>query len=314
MTKQTKTTIGVSAFMLSLLMLAPFSAFASNGQEKARHSVSIRPQVDVSQSVNVSPKGEVTVRGTVTTVGTSNLVLKSWGGDWTVTVGATTKLNSRANGSIALADIKVGDVVMVHGSMKAGAGLSVEARQIKDQFIPDRAVAARGTIASIGANTLTVKSNETTWTVNTTASTKFTSKFEVSTTLAVMKVGDEVMVKGVMATGATNTINASEVKDMSLPLNAVARTGTIGSVLNNAFTLLGKGDKQNVKVTTDTTTAITVNGKAGTLADVKNDAKATVQGILNTDTGILSAVKVMVNEVKTKIEIEKKDDNRGRRN
>lgn len=212
--------IGASAMVLSLIAMMPFSAFASNGQgnEGRDHSVSIRPQVDVSQTVQINPNGNVTLRGTVASVGGASIVMKSWGGDWTVNVGAGVKLNSRANGVIALTDIKVGDVVMVQGAMKTGAGLTVDARQIKDQFIPDRSVLIRGTIASVGTNVLTVKSGEVTWTVNTTDATKFTSKFVAATTLAAMKVGDEVTASGVLAAGATTTFIATEVKDTSLNL------------------------------------------------------------------------------------------------
>lgn len=314
MNKQLKSYLGAGAMVMSLLVLMPFSAFASNGKEKD-HSVTIRPQVEVSQSVDVNNKGAVTLRGTVVSVAAGSMVVKSWGGDWTVLVGADAKINSRANGTIALADIKIGDFVMVHGAMKPNAGLSIQARQVKDHFIPDRSVVLRGTIASIGSNTLTVKSNDTIWTVNTGTTTKFTSKFEVATTLAAMKVGDNVMVKGAVASGAVTTIVASEVKDLSLPLNAVSRVGTIANVVGNAFTLVTKQrNGQDVKVTTDSATAVTVNGKTATSADIKNESRATIQGVLNTDTGVLSAVKVMINDIKGKIRIDDdRNDDKGRR-
>ncbi len=323
MQKTLKTYIGTSALVLSLVAVMPFAALAHNnsndednrGNDRNHDSVAIRPQVDVRQTVQINPNGDVTLKGAVGSVGSTSLVVKSWGGDWTVNVASGAKLNSRANAVIALTDIKAGDVVMVHGVMKAGAGLSIDARQVKDQFIPDRSVAVRGTIASIGANTLTVKSGDATWTVNTTSATKFTSKFDIATTLAAMKVGDDVTVKGAVVAGSTTTVNATDVKDASLPLNAVSRVGTITSMVGNAFTLATKQrNGQDVKVTTDSSTMYVVNGKAGTSADLKNDSKVTVQGVLNTDTGVLSAVKVMINDVKIHWDnSDKKDDHKGGR-
>lgn len=214
-----KTYVGAGAMILSLVAMMPFSALASNGQGKNRdHSVSIRPQIDVRETVQVNPNGEVTLRGAVKSVGTASLMVKSWGGDWTINIGTGVKLISRANAVLVLADMKVGDIVTVHGSMKPNAGLTVDARQIKDQFIPDRAVVVRGTIASIDANTLTVKSGDTTWTAATAATTKFVAKFGGVTTLTAMKVGDEVMVKGVLAAGSATAIQATEIKDISLVL------------------------------------------------------------------------------------------------
>lgn len=213
-----KTYLGAGAMVLSLVATMPLSALANNKEGGERGFETMRSQSEIGQTVQVGPKGEVTLRGTVGTVGATSITVKSWGGDWAVNVGTGVKLNSRANDVIALADIKAGDVVMVQGDMKAGAGLTVDARQIKDHRISDSVARVRGTIASIGANTLTVKNGDVTWTVNTAATTKFAAKFEGATTLAAMKVGDEVMAKGVLVTGSTTTLNATEVKDVSLQL------------------------------------------------------------------------------------------------
>lgn len=298
-----------SGMLTVMLGIAPLSALA-NDNNSDKGSMVIRPHVAVSQSVQVNNNGAVTLRGTVGGVSSASLVVKSWGGDWTVSVGSATKIVSRSSTAIALADIKVGDFVAVHGTMKTNAGLSIDAKQVKDQFVPDRSATLRGTITSIGVSTLTVKSGDTTWTVNVTPTTKLSSKFAIATTLGAMKVGDAVVVTGTVSAGATTTMSATEVKDLSLPLNAVVRTGTIANVAGNIFTLLGKKNQQDIKVTTDANTAVTVNGKSGTNADIKNDSRATVQGVLNADTSVLSAVKVMIGNFKSH---DDKDKNNGRR-
>lgn len=311
MNTQFKTMIGVGALVLSMVAISPVAAFASNGKNMGKHSVFVRPEINVSQTVDIGPKGNVVLRGSVGSVGTNSVVVKSWGGDWTVSVGTDTKFSSRENAVVKLSDIKVGDVVMVHGAMKPNAGLTVEARQIKDLFIPDRTAVIRGAIAAVSGSSLTVKSGDVSWTVNTTAATKITSKFDIATTLASMKAGDEVMVKGVVVAGSVNTVDASEVKNVSLPLNAASRSGVVSALTGNTFTLVHKANKLETKVVTDAATVVWMQGKTVSMADVKNESKVTVYGAMNADTNVLTATKIMINDGFGKRE--KDDDKGGRR-
>src|SRR5690242_1281218 len=78
--------------------------------------------------ININPKGNVMLRGTVTSVGTDSLVVKSWGGTWTVKVSATTKIKTKNK---LFSDIKEGDFVGVEGNISEDGNFVINARNLK---------------------------------------------------------------------------------------------------------------------------------------------------------------------------------------
>jgi len=79
--------------------------------------------------VNIGPAGNVLLRGTITGApGTDSLVVKSWGGSWTINVLSSTNILSSTK---TLADFKDGDVVGVLGSISADGDFSIDARILR---------------------------------------------------------------------------------------------------------------------------------------------------------------------------------------
>lgn len=85
-------------------------------------------QVTVPMMVNINPSGNAQLRGTVVSTGTDSLVVKSWGGNWTIKVSDKTKLTGKVK---KLADFKAGDFVGVSGKASESANLTVEAKVLQ---------------------------------------------------------------------------------------------------------------------------------------------------------------------------------------
>lgn len=85
--------------------------------------------VTAPMMVNIGPNGNVMLRGTIVgTPGADSLVVKSWGGSWTVNVLSTTNVMSVNK---ALTDFKEGDIVGVLGSIAADGDFAIDAKILR---------------------------------------------------------------------------------------------------------------------------------------------------------------------------------------
>lgn len=81
--------------------------------------------------VEIGPSGEANIVGSVTAVSGNSLSIQSWGGTWNVAVATDTVVAGiGVKGDIS--QIKVGDVISVHGKMSLGSSLVLRAKVIKD--------------------------------------------------------------------------------------------------------------------------------------------------------------------------------------
>ncbi len=78
--------------------------------------------------VQIGPSGNILLRGTVDSVGQNSLTVKSWGGDWTVMINASTKLAPAST----IGQFAVGDFVGVHGTVDQNASWTVHADVVRD--------------------------------------------------------------------------------------------------------------------------------------------------------------------------------------
>ncbi len=197
--------------------------------------VSRQPQV-----VEISAKGNVLLRGTVSTVGAGSITVKSWGGDWTITVGANTEVMPHESAKNDVSDIHVGDFVGVLGTVDTNSSWTVNAKLVKDwtsrkaihtetkaNLQSVRATEKAGHSSGIGkifegtasnvtssSFTLTAK-NGTAYTVNVTADTKTIDRaFHSIGGLSVIQEKDHIRVFG---TATSGTITSQIVRDTSLP-------------------------------------------------------------------------------------------------
>jgi hypothetical protein len=143
------------------------------------------------------------INGTTITVAGAN------GTTYTVDAGTAKLSGGLFSSGLALADIQVGDKVMISGTIN---GTSVTAKTINDASLVGRNVFT-GTVASISGSTITLNAkNMTTLTVDATSAT-ITKGFLKGTTIAVssIKIGDRLSVIG---TANGSTITASAINDI----------------------------------------------------------------------------------------------------
>lgn len=172
-----------------------------------------RPVDHGSLSINV--RGKIELKGTVSKVdlAAKTLGVKVWGVEWTVKATDETKVAPKGRGAgLTLADIQVGHVVHVGGTLDAAQPLVVTAKRIVDRNVSKKAVAYRGTITALtlpDAFELQLDRGGR-LTVKVTADTKITEGDAVKA-YADLAVGTPVAVKGTYD-APTNTLTATQVK------------------------------------------------------------------------------------------------------
>jgi hypothetical protein len=98
------------------------------------------------------------------------------------------------------------------------AGVAVAAAYPRPMIVninPNGEVLLRGTVNSVGANSMNVKSWAGSWTINTSANTTITPSINLSQ----ISVGDFVGVQGHIDSNSTLTVNASLIRDWSFVQN-----------------------------------------------------------------------------------------------
>lgn len=121
-----------------------------------------------------------------------------------------TKIVRKYMGKADLSELAVGDQVSVTGKLQTDG--SVNATMVKDNAIHVTFNAKKGAVTAIDAtaSTFTIKNNDKEFKVFVTAATKFAKAGLTAPTLADLKVGDEVVVWGVVRQAA-NEVTADAV-------------------------------------------------------------------------------------------------------
>ncbi len=182
--------------------------------------------------LQVSPAGRVLLRGTIDSVSSGSVLVKSWGGDWTVNIPVSAQVLPQG---VAASDFKTGDFVGVQGTINQSANWTVDstlvrdwtARQALNQEIRSNVQAVRETMTS-GPRTIqgtlsNLDATAQTFTLTNSAGTAFSVSLASGakllannwTTLDFTKVnnGDTVRVYGTVANSA---ISASIFRDVSV--------------------------------------------------------------------------------------------------
>lgn len=119
--KMKKYLISGAAIALSAVGLMAVVAFAQTAP-------ALVPASSGPVMVNINPNGNALLRGAIESVSADSLVIKSWGGNWTVKVTSATKINSK-NG--ALSDLKAGDFAGVLGSVVQDGSFTISAEIVR---------------------------------------------------------------------------------------------------------------------------------------------------------------------------------------
>ncbi|MFA6588666.1 MAG: DUF5666 domain-containing protein [Patescibacteria group bacterium] len=161
------------------------------------------------------------------------------------------------------------------------------------------AIKVQGTITAISGTTLpaviTMTSGATTYTVNIASTTKIVRKYNGSSDLSEFIVGDIIQVTGKLSDAATNTIDATTIKDLSVQRIGGNFKGYIVALdcTNNKFTFKPT-DREQQTVIVNSSTKIIRNGLKIKCTDLVAKEKTKVIGIWRTTTKEIMADRIIV--------------------
>ncbi len=184
---------------------------------------------------------QITVVGTVSSLSGTDIVLKVGEGSFKIRTNAETKIVPRSGAAIALEDIRVGDRLLVQGTVQAET--DILANRIQDETIRVERLTLAGTIASVAADgkSLVVKTkNRGEQTVLLNEKTKILKNGDEATS-ASLTVGAEVTVHSVW--NRDNTSAAAEKIQIRVPVVRVHIEGTVSAIEGNRLRVLGTDGK-----------------------------------------------------------------------
>ncbi len=222
-------TVVIAGGLVSLALAESNQSDSPGNQSASSKSSSSHP----TMVLEVNSNGKILLRGTVESVASSSLVVKSWGGNWTVKISSNTKIYPRADATSTLSGFKKGDFVGVIGRVTETENFTVNAETVRNRTMKEKVntgeqegkqegkeakeegsklfVGVAGTVAS---SSLILTSQEKTYTVHLTSSTKILNKNWLKINLSQIQSGNKVKIYG----NASNTdIQAGVVRDISLP-------------------------------------------------------------------------------------------------
>lgn len=219
----------ISAAVVSALALGMVAWADTNGTAPAAGNSDASREHSQPTVLEITGTGKAMLRGTVDSVGSGSLTVKSWGGDWTINISSSTKLNPTD-----MSQFKAGDLVGIQGTVHQGANWTIDASLVRDWTVvgtvnqqekqnkretnqlmkSERPRTFAGTASNVTATSLTLTaSNGTAYTVNISASAKLLNKKWGSVAASDIKSGDSLRVFGVNVNGI---IAATVVRDTSL--------------------------------------------------------------------------------------------------
>ncbi|MES2315383.1 MAG: hypothetical protein V4486_01455 [Patescibacteria group bacterium] len=123
----------VLSLTVLVVVLGAAVVFAENNSTTISNAVTASGSLGVNPSpmmINIGPKGNVMLRGKVVSIDTSanSLVVKSWGGSWTIETTSSTNILSATK---SISDFKADDVVGVIGSISKDGDFIITARILR---------------------------------------------------------------------------------------------------------------------------------------------------------------------------------------
>ncbi len=179
-----------------------------NGKDRDEHR-------SATSTVNTS----VVITGTITVINGSQLTVNGSNGT-TYTVNAADANLGGAFGAVALGDLRVGDTVVVRGTLDGTVMTAVSVRDIslaQRLFVSAIGAAGAGVVTSISGNTFTINpvGNGATTTVTTNASTTYKVNGQATTSSA-LAVGSNVIVAGTSTSDTSITASLVSIWNIGL--------------------------------------------------------------------------------------------------
>ena len=222
---------------------AALVALAESDQSASSRSSSSHP----AMVLEVNGRGKILLRGTVESVASSTLTLKSWGGAWTIKTSSSTKIHPEANGTSTLSAFEKGDFVGVIGQVSETENFTVNAKIVRDWTIKktmrdnerearetkkedkedrndksdrddkDEAKVYTGVAGTVASSSLTLNSENKTYSVLIASSTKILNRNWLRINLSNIRVNDRIRIFGILHGTSTTDIDAEVIRDISLP-------------------------------------------------------------------------------------------------
>ena len=277
-----------SASVCGALMLA--SSVAADDQTQPAPQ---QPAVHMpGQTLSISASGRATLGGTIDSLGTNSLTVKSWGGDWTISISSSTKLLRRYDGSSSLSEFHQGDTVNVNGMADASAAWTIDATKVQDLSIQTRNATFTGTISNVSGSSFDLASkNRGTQhvTVNSDATITIDGQSGV---ISGLQNSMTVEVSGVW-NSTQSTIAASKVTARTPGVRQGTFTGTISNLSGSTFDLTTR-NRGTLHVTVNANATIMLNGQAGSLTSLQNGLSVSLAGQWNQSQSTVAANKLMI--------------------
>ncbi|OHA17985.1 MAG: hypothetical protein A2664_01400 [Candidatus Taylorbacteria bacterium RIFCSPHIGHO2_01_FULL_46_22b] len=219
--------IALSMVATPALVLAKDNGHNDNNGKKSNPIAQIQ-KIQQQKDLQIRNDGTITLQGaTVTGVGSASTTITTaftWGGttmSFTVKTDSNTRITQKNGNKITLADVAVGDVVNIAGTLDASAAFTINAKTLRDvtreKSIPLTNDIFQGTLQSISSTTtlpttFSLLLGGITRTVTVASSTVVLKSNWTLTTLGQFVIGDIIRVFGSVQSNGT-TIDALVVRN-----------------------------------------------------------------------------------------------------
>lgn len=140
------------------------------------------------------------------------------GKSYTINVGTATVFRRRFGGKGTLGELAINDTLSIVGKWGDEAQTTIEAKLVRDESIQKRLAAFVGKVKSVSGSTIVLESvARGSQTVTVSTATKFVARNQAPLTLADIKEGHIIRVKGLWNRQLNTVTEISHVKDYSLP-------------------------------------------------------------------------------------------------
>ena len=153
----------------------------------------------------------------VTSIGTSSVTVDNAGVSVVVNITDKTELRRKFWGKSNIDEISIGDSVQVIGRWTDDTKTAINAVMIRNESIQKRHGTFFGTVKSVSSTGFVISTIHREDETVTVGSAKLINRKEAVITLADIKVGDRVRVKGMWDSSAKTITEVGEIKNFSLP-------------------------------------------------------------------------------------------------
>lgn len=222
-----KLLIGAGVLAGIAVLATTFVASAQTATTTAAVANQTQPMI-----LQVNRNGKALLRGTITSVSNGVMTVQSWGGTWTVDVGASATVLPAAVGN-DITQFKTGDFVGIEGTVSQSSSLTMDATVVRDWTYKSavnaeakqNVQAARnirnsmrprdyvGVASNVTGSSFTLSVGGTAYTVDVGSGAEVVNKIWVTMPLSNIQANDNVRVWGVDNNG---TITGQIVRDVSV--------------------------------------------------------------------------------------------------